>query len=302
MKIRFDKAVGTIKALLRPIYYFGTKRCPACGRGARVKSWGALWPELGRQWELTPELYASFDQREGAKCGRCGNSLRTRQLASVIVGEMNRKFGTSHTSLREFCDDSHAAGLTVAEINGSGGLHSFLARLKGLRYSEYGSTEPDVPSEDLSALSYSDGTFDLVLTSDTLEHVPDFPRALAEIQRVLKPGGLHIFTIPVIWDRATRVRASMANGELVHHLPPSYHGRPSDDASDFLVFHEFGADVVGTVREAGFDLSLVQDTINPTLATFVARKLRHRTAMHNSPLIEPLNRSRGSTSVFAAGA
>ena len=114
--------------------------------------------------------------------------------------------------------------------------------------------------------------FDLVLTSDTLEHVPDFERALAEIRRVLKPDGLHIFTIPVIWDRKTRARASVTNGELVHHLPPSYHGEPTGHAADFLVFHEFGADVVGKVRDAGFDLSLVQDARNPTLVTFVARK------------------------------
>lgn len=273
VKMLLERASRTMKSLLRPIYYFGLKLCPACGRGARVKFWGALWPELGRQWDLTSALYEWFDLREGAKCGRCGNSLRTRQLASAIVGQMNQKLGTTHTSLRELCDDKRAAGLAVAEINGSGGLHPFLKRLRGLRYSEYGSTSPDVPSEDLSALSYSDGTFDLVLTSDTLEHVPDVPRALAEIRRVLKPGGLHVFTIPVIWDRTTRKRASATNCELIHHLPPSYHGSPSSNAADFLVFHEFGGDVASTIREAGFDLSLVRDTTNPALTTFVARKI-----------------------------
>ena len=231
-----------------------------------------MWPELGHQWELTRDLYRWFDQREGARCGRCGNSLRTRQLATVIVERLNRKLGTTHASLSALCDDPLAASIAVAEINSSGGLHPFLARMPGLRYSEYGSAMPAVPSEDLLVLSYGDAVFDLVLTSDTLEHVPDFPAALAEIRRVLKPDGLHIFTIPVIWDRATRERASIHDGELVHHLPPSYHGEPSSDPADFLVFHEFGADVVGTIREAGFDLSLVRDARNPTLTTFVARK------------------------------
>jgi SAM-dependent methyltransferase len=231
-----------------------------------------MWPELGRHWELTPDLYHWFDQREGARCAECGNSLRSRQLALAIVGQMNARLALSHTSLRELCEDPRASGLAVAEINSSGGLHPYLARLPGLRYSEYGSTSPDIPSEDLLELSYGDDIFDLVLTSDTLEHVPDFDRALAEIRRVLKPDGLHIFTIPVVWDRQTRERASVIDGELVHHLPPSYHGEPTGNAADFLVFYEFGADVIANIRGAGFELSLVQDARNPTLVTFVARK------------------------------
>jgi SAM-dependent methyltransferase len=261
-----------LKSLLRAVYHSGLKCCPACGRRARVRFWGAMWPELGRLWELTPKQYAWFDQREGARCAHCGNSLRARQLASVIVNQLNDRLGTRHTSLTALCHDPRAAGLTIAEINSSGGLHPFLARLRGLHYSEYGSTLPDIPSEDLTALSYGDNMFDLVLTSDTLEHVPDFPRALAEIRRVLKPGGLNVFTIPIVWDRQTRKRASVTNGEVIHHLPPSYHGEPSDNAADFLVFYEFGGDVCDMVREAGFDLSIVQDARNPTLTTFVARK------------------------------
>jgi ubiquinone/menaquinone biosynthesis C-methylase UbiE len=46
-----------------------------------------------------------------------------------------------------------------------------------------------VPSEDLCALSYADASFDLVVTSDTLEHVPDVDAALREIPRVLHEFG-----------------------------------------------------------------------------------------------------------------
>jgi SAM-dependent methyltransferase len=149
-----------------------------------------MWPELGEQWQLTPELYAAFDQREGVCCTLCGSNLRSRQLAIVITKQMNRKLGTTHTSLCGLCGDRRATSVTVAEINSAGSLHPFLSLLPKLHYSEYGSQSPDIPSEDLSALSYGDGMFDLVVNSDTLEHVPDFDRALAEIRRVLKPGGL----------------------------------------------------------------------------------------------------------------
>jgi SAM-dependent methyltransferase len=130
-----------------------------------------------------------------------------------------------------------------------------------------------VPSESLESLSYGDSSFDIVLTSDTLEHVPDVDKALSEIRRVLKPGGHHIFTVPVLMDRpATRRRASMTAGELTHHLPPSFHGAPQEGRADFLVFNEFGADFVGTCERAGFDVRLERSGRNPALVVFIARR------------------------------
>jgi len=261
-----------MRALLREIYYWGPRKCPACGKHARLRFSNVMWPELGEQWDLTPDLYRQFDQREGMSCTLCGNNLRARQLASVVVDRLNGRLVTHHSSLRALCQDPKAADLRVAEINSLGALHAFLQRLPKLHYSEFGSPLPEIPSEDLSALSYEDATFDLVLTSDTLEHVPQLDAALGEIRRVLKPGGLHIFTVPLIWDRASRARASKQGEEIVHHHPPSFHGDPASESADFLVFNEFGWDFLRTVEGAGFDVSFVKDAGNPTLTTFIARR------------------------------
>lgn len=43
---------------------------------------------------------------------------------------------------------------------------------------------------DAQSIPYPDGSFDAVLANHMLYHVPDLDRALSEIQRVLKPGGL----------------------------------------------------------------------------------------------------------------
>lgn len=49
---------------------------------------------------------------------------------------------------------------------------------------------------DLTHVPLSDGALDLVTCLDTLEHIDDDVAALAEIHRILKPGGHGLFTVP----------------------------------------------------------------------------------------------------------
>jgi SAM-dependent methyltransferase len=52
-----------------------------------------------------------------------------------------------------------------------------------------GLTSGDYAVLDLQALPFLDACFDAVIANHMLYHVPDRPRALAEVQRVLKPHG-----------------------------------------------------------------------------------------------------------------
>lgn len=52
---------------------------------------------------------------------------------------------------------------------------------------------------DAQALPFRAGAFDTVLCSQALEHLPEPGRAVAEMARVLKPGGCLIVTAPHIW-------------------------------------------------------------------------------------------------------
>lgn len=251
----------------------GRPPCGACGFPGRPLPRAVLWPELVEQWQLGPDWHRWMDEREGSCCARCGANLRSGQLAAALTGEMNRLAGSMARHLREACRSARVQRLAIAEINSAGTLHKHLVRCAGLRYSEYGSRDPTVPSEDLTQLSYADASFDLATTSDTMEHVPDVDAALREVRRILKPAGAYVFTIPVVWDRATRRRAVLRDdGRLEHLLPPSYHGAPGEGRGDMLVFHEFGADVVERCRAAGFQLDLLRDDDNPALVTFIARR------------------------------
>lgn len=46
------------------------------------------------------------------------------------------------------------------------------------------------------AIPETDGTFDYVLSNSVLEHIPDLEPVIAEVSRVLKPGGTFYFTVP----------------------------------------------------------------------------------------------------------
>ena len=250
----------------------GGAPCGTCGFVGRPLHSDVLWPGLIAEWELTPAWTHWMNQREGSRCAWCGSSLRSGQLARAIVDTVNARTGTSATHLSELFRDARARNTTIAEINSAGNLHRYLARCPGLRHSEFGSVSAAVPSEDLMELSYADAQFDLVITSDTLEHVPDIDAALGETLRVLKPGGSHVFSVPVVWDRTTRRRATLLAGTLTHLLAPSYHGAPAEGKNDFLVFYEFGADLVDRCKAAGFEVELLRDVENPAVVTFMARR------------------------------
>jgi SAM-dependent methyltransferase len=65
-----------------------------------------------------------------------------------------------------------------------------------------------VCNADIRALPFAPGTFDIVLATDVIEHIPDDAPALDEIARVLKPGGVALITVPAfnsLWGLQDRI-------------------------------------------------------------------------------------------------
>lgn len=222
--------------------------CAACG-ATDFAARAVLWPELVGAWELSEEETGYINRQQGVHCRNCGNNLRMIGLAAAIT-----RAAGAPGSLEEFCASSPA--LRVLEINTAGLLTQFLARLPGHRLVEY-------PAFDMMDLAITSGSFDMVVHSDSLEHVPDPVKGLAECRRVLREGGHCIFTVPLVVGRLTRSREG---------LPPSHHGQASTATDDQLVRTEFGADAWQYVLRAGFTSCEIVVLEYPAALTFVATR------------------------------
>jgi SAM-dependent methyltransferase len=205
-------------------------RCVCCG-GREFASTRILWPRLIAEWQLSAEEAASIDRQQGTSCRGCGANLRSNALALAVM-----RHHAFEGLFEEWVRTPAAQALRVLELNGAGTLTPFLRALPG-------HVETSYPDTDMLAMRYPDQAFDLVLHSDTLEHVPDPVRGLRECRRLLRTGGACCFTIPVVVGRLTRSRAG---------LRPSHHGGPADKKSDYIVCTEYGADAWRHVVEAGF--------------------------------------------------
>lgn len=250
----------------------GSPRCPVCSAWLVCLYRPVMGDDLARELCVDETWRSLIDRRGGEVCLGCGSSLRVRQLATALLNSLAVKGGRAAT-LKAALGEDLLPSLSVAEINACGAMHGILELLPKLAYSEYASDSPTVAHEDLLALSYPDESFDLVLHSDSLEHVPDIDLALSELHRVLKPGGISIFSVPIIRDgRQTVVRAEHHDGVVRHLRTPTYHGGSYQSTRQYLVYYDFGDDFPGRVAAAGFDLRMIEHATNPAAVTFIAEK------------------------------
>lgn len=115
-------------------------------------------------------------------------------------------------------------GTTAIDIGAGQGRHSFEMFRRGADVIAFDQSESDmadvgamfdammaeeghVPAEakaraevgDALRLPYADNSFDVVLMSEILEHIPSDEAAIAEMVRVLRPGGTAAVTVPRYW-------------------------------------------------------------------------------------------------------
>lgn len=113
----------------------------------------------------------------------------------------------------------------------------------------------EIPHQDLCALSFPNGRFDLVLCNELFEHVQDLQMALREIARVLKPQGRLVATCPMAFGQYETIVKALHNpvsGRADLLTEPERHGDPVRPESGSLVYRIPGWQILDELRQAGF--------------------------------------------------
>jgi len=106
--------------------------------------------------------------------------------------------------------------------------------------------------EDLESLPFTDNRFDVVTAFNSLQYAGNFQNALAELNRVLKPGGRLVIGI---WDKPEMSDATYVLKSIGTLLPPPPRGTPgpfalSEDGKMESVLEEAGLKLTYKTRVA----------------------------------------------------
>ena len=104
-----------------------------------------------------------------------------------------------------------------------------------------------VEKMDVTAIPYAEDSFDWVLCNHVLEHVPDDAKALREIFRVLKPGGIAILQTPY----ATGLAKTLEDPAEINTDEKRIEFYGQEDH-----IRLYGRDLFDRIRAAGFALQL----------------------------------------------
>ena len=180
-------------------------------------------------WPYEEDVLNAIATRENYFCLWCGRNFRMRMVAAIAVPAISGSdvyepatFGVIAGRLRRcartFVDSEYFDGGRPGSM------------IRGRRH------------EDITRLTFADGSFDIVITSELLEHVVNPWQGFAEVRRVLRVGGRHIFTIPYTPGRRTRSRAGLAK---VYHADPIRR-------EGIVVCTDFGDDLPRLLDDHGF--------------------------------------------------
>ncbi len=135
---------------------------------------------------------------------------------------------------------------------------AFYKRFRNMKHLDYTTTDLNSPLADVKAdicnLPFDDNTYDIIFCNHVLEHIPDDTKAMQELYRVLKPGGMGIFQIPQDLSRATTFEDNTI----------------TDKAERAKIFGQYdhvrvyGRDYFDKLRRIGFNVDEVDYTSNLT--------------------------------------
>ncbi len=304
------------------------RRSPSTDRG--TSAWKEL-PDGSRQLQARCTVCGSRGKftvppgatpREALFCPSCRSTSRYRAIARGFLQAIVELRGVGAPDLASLAKVTGAPRLRIYDtqvaFNSLTAAYPHPDLLAAVPWIDVmtSSFRPELPwgsrlgdhttNQNLEALTFSDAEFDIVVTSDVMEHVRLHERAHAEIRRVLRPGGIYLFTVPYLrWQAPDAERivvadpADEASDRQV--LPAEYHGDPNGSNGQSLVYRVYGTDLDRRLRRLGFSVAFsLEDRLDEAIvdaelfvcrlgqATDVTPASRSGAPLRLAPAREPL--------------
>ena len=159
---------------IAPLLYKGNNvECPVCNHTFS---------------KFLPYGYNELTRRENVLCPYCLSLERHRQIWLYLKNE------TDFFSKKEKQKMLHIAPEQC--------FHDYFKKQENLDYLTADLESPIVDMHfDLHDIPLEDNRFDVVMCNHVLEHVEDDIQCMKELNRVMKPGGMGIFQVPIDYSR-----------------------------------------------------------------------------------------------------
>ncbi len=196
-------------------------------------------------------------QRETLRCLRCDSTMRHRTIASALLEEIATRTGRSTATIEDLASVEDGE-LKILDTDTFSPISSRLSQVRGYVRSKFlpnrpfgVELEPEVFNIDLQRIDFPSERFDIILTSDVMEHVRDDSRAHQEIWRCLRGSGIYIFTVPFRRNMLyTKRLVDVSTNRDIFLCPPHLHGDPL--TSGVLAYRIYGQQLIAELQALGF--------------------------------------------------
>jgi SAM-dependent methyltransferase len=176
--------------------------------------------------------FLPFRGRRNAECPNCGSLARHRLLWKFLSAR-TKLFDRRPKQVLHFAPER--------------GVRRRLTQYPQLSYVAADlAGGPDILPVDVTAMKFPDSSFDVVICNHVLEHVDDDRKAMAELHRVLRPGGWAVITTPI---RGVKTLEDPAVTQP--HMRKELFGQENH-------VRRYGRDIVGRLQDAGFRVEIYQ--------------------------------------------
>jgi SAM-dependent methyltransferase len=247
---RFHYRLNRQNVFLHRQFYRSSFKCCVC-------------EEVGRPYFDMPDRRLREEHgisllRETLMCAACRASMRQRTLATVLLSEVGEKFGVRCDSIAQLSQKVLTGRVLDADSFGpiSARLHHMPGYVRSVfkPQAAFGKElEPGLFNINLEAIDFESNSFDLIMTSDVMEHVRNDVAAHREIFRCLRPGGAYIFTVPYIDNMlTTRYLVDTSTDADIYLCTPHIHEDPL--TGGILAYRIYGRELMEDLSKIGFEV------------------------------------------------